>query len=705
MKRLYILVALLTACLSVSAQSINEQQAREQAVKFLMSDPGRSGTRQAMKQKPQLETAPVATTGLYVFNVEGGGFVVASGDKRALPVLGYSTTGRFDWERMPENMRWWLKEYSRAIAAFGDMQLSAQTRAGETRAAIAPMIKSLWGQNTVYNQLCPTYEGQVAKNKGERCLTGCVATAMAEVMNYYKWPKAATTSIPAYSYFVNNVQDKVEETFSADALEPITFDWNNILDTYLDKPDKDGNRNVRSDVTEAQKKAVAQLMRYCGQSVRMRYSPVVSLALTSPIAEALRNYFGYDKGTIRIGRDRIGIDNWEKLIYGELAAGRPVIYSGDATGGGHTFICDGYDGAGLFHFDWGWDGHYNNYFALSVLNPYMYDEEVTPNSSFSYEHSIVAGIQPPQEGTQPAPTWPVARLYSKPYILKEEGKDAELFFKVLYSDMVPAEATFKVELFVMDEKTGQLSQYSDLGMSFSMKSQLYYTKYIILPSAPNLPEGTTDFYIGMLCTSVEGAQWTNLSGETQVLRATMKGGNVTYEVLPSPAGLSLQSGKITKGSGTKGSDNDLTLTIKNDGAEYSGALWLREFFIGNDDPDKAYKAIIADPANHAGYTLEHTSKAGAFIKANSSENILFSFSPKSEGTYLFVLYEGVLDGNNELLNRPLAYCSKATLPTGISSAETKVAGEDAPYYNLSGQKVIPQRKGIYIHNGKKVILR
>ena len=271
--------------------------------------------------------------------------------------------------------------------------------------------------------------------------------------------------------------------------------------------------------------------------------------------------------------------------------------------------------------------------------------------------------------------------------------------------MVPAEATFKVELFVMDEKTGQLSQYSDLRSSFSMKSQLFYTKSIILPSAPNLPEGTTDFYIGMLCTSVEGAKWTNLSGETQVLRATMKGGNVTYEVLPSPAGLSLQSGKITKGSGTKGSDNDLTLTIKNDGAEYSGALWLREFFIGNDDPDKAYKAIIADPANHAGYTLEHTSKAGAFIKANSSENILFSFSPKSEGTYLFVLYEGVLDGNNELLNRPLAYCSKATLPTGIRSAETKVAGEDAPYYNLSGQKVVPQRKGIYIHNGKKVILR
>ena len=132
----------------------------------------------------------------------------------------------------------------------------------------------------------------------------------------------------------------------------------------------------------------------------------------------------------------------------------------------------------------------------------MYDEEVTPNSSFSYEHSIVAGIQPPQEGTQPAPTWPVARLYSKPYILKEEGKDAELFFKVLYSDMVPAEATFKVELFVMDEKTGQLSQYSDLGSSFSMKSQLFYTKSIILPSAPNLPEGTTDFYIGMLCTCI-----------------------------------------------------------------------------------------------------------------------------------------------------------------------------------------------------------
>jgi hypothetical protein len=135
------------------------------------------------------------------------------------------------------------------------------------------------------------------------------------------------------------------------------------------------------------------------------------------------------------------------------------------------------------------------------------------------------------------------------------------------------------------------------------------------------------------------------------------------------------------------------------------AARMQIYFIGNDDPAEAFKAIYNDPVKLGGYTLEHTSQAGAYIKANSSADVLFSFRPKSEGTYLFILYEALYDENIQLLNRPLAYCSLSTSSTGIQTIETKVEGEDTPYYNLSGQKVVPQRKGIYIHNGKKVILR
>jgi hypothetical protein len=705
MKRLHILVVLLAVCLSVSAQSISEQQAREQAVQFLMSDPGRSGTRQAMKQRPQLETAAVGTSGLYVFNVEGGGFVVASGDARALPVLGYSATGRFDWDRMPENMRWWLQEYSRAIAALGNTQLPSQTRAEETRAAIAPMIKCLWGQKAPYNHLCPIYDGDVTNYKGERCVTGCTATAMAQVMAFHQWPKKATTSIPAYQYEVSNVRQRplLRETFSAEALEPITFDWKNMLDTYLDEPDEEGQRNVRSNVTKAQRNAVAQLMRYCGQSVQMSYSPTVSLAWVPPIADALRNYFGYDQGVMFVDRRGVSIEKWEKGIYDELAAGRPVVFSGTSTDGGHTFVCDGYDGAGLYHFDWGWNGDCNNYFSLSVLNPNIYDNYVAYEASFSYAHGAVIGIQPPKEGTQPAPSWPVVQFYTKPYIATKDGQE-RLYFDVMYANLVP-EATFSIELFVKDETTGIFTQTSDFKLSVKMKSQDPCPIIITLPATFKGEDRTFDTYIGMLCTSVEGAQWSIISGETTVIRTTVKDGQATYVVMPSAAGLSIQSGRITRGMGTVGTNNDLTLTIQNKGEEYTGQVCLEEYFIGNDDPAEAFKAIYNDPVKLGGYTLEHTSQAGAYIKANSSADVLFSFRPKSEGTYLFILYEALYDEKIQLLNRPLAYCSLSTSSTGIQTIETKVEGEDTPYYNLSGQKVVPQRKGIYIHNGKKVILR
>lgn len=706
-KRLHILMVLLTVCLSVSAQSINEQQARERAVEFLMSDPGHSGTRQAMKQKPQLETATIGTSGLYVFNVAGGGFVVTSGDERTLPVLGYSTTGRFDWERMPENMRWWLQEYSRAITALGNAKLPAQTRAGEARAIINPLIKSQWGQEWVYNHQCPIYEGRVAKYNGTRCLTGCTATALAGVMRYHQWPKTATTAIPAYTYEVDNVQEKpkLQETFSLEGLEPVTFDWANMLDTYLTEPDEDGRREVRSDVTAAQKKAVAQLMRYCGQAVQMSYSPVTSLAWVQPIPEALRQYFGYDQGVRYVSRDGISIEHWEQGIYDELAAGRPVIYGGTSNDGGHTFICDGYDGAGLFHMDWGWDGECNNYFSLSVLNPYSYDKEVTVNSSYSYAQGAVVGIQPPKEGTQPAPNWPEPQLSIRPFIVSEEGKNDILNFTVMYANSFVPEATFSIELFVMDEATKKLKVATNLQFSQTMKATQRYPLGIALPATMEGGDRTFDFYIGMLCTSVEGAQWTNISGENYVIRATVKDGRASYEVMPSAKGLSLQGGRITKGTGTKGSDNDLTLTIQNNGEEYSGQMCLEEYPIGNDDPEKAYQAIYADPVNLGGYKLEHTANMGVYIGANSSGDVAFSFSPRSEGTYLFILYEGLFDEKGVVLNRPVAYCSLNILPTGIRTIETKTVGEDGPYYNLSGQKVVPQRKGIYIQNGKKVILR
>ena len=707
MRKQFILLLLLAVGIPASAQSISERQARENAAEFLMSNSDHSGTRQA--QKPQLETAAVGTPSLYVFNVDGGGFVVASGDSRTLPVLGYSTTGRFNWDRIPANMRWWLQEYSRAIAALGDVQLPAKTRAeGDARAAISPLIKSKWGQaDNVYNIQCPTYEGKVEKYKGKNCYSGCVATAMAAVMNYHKWPKAATQPIPAYEWIIKNAQEGAElkETFSADALPAVTFDWDNILDTYLNEPDADDNRTVKSDVTDAQKNAVAQLMRYCGQSVQMSYSPVNSTAPSETVSEALRKYFGYDKGATCLLRDQFTIDSWDKIIYDELAAGRPVIYAGAADGGGHAFVCDGYDGAGLYHIDWGWNGESNNYFALSVLNPYSYDKDVTPGFVYSYEQEAVVGIQPAKEGSQASP-WPMVSLYSKPYLVdSEDGKSVLLYFNAIYYDFDPAKATFNIELFSMNKSTGQLEQATDLKMKGEMDAQIFYNYSIELPKtdSENGGDRSYDLYIGMRCTSVENAGWQNISGATNFIRASVKDGNISYVVMPSPAGLSITKCEVTKGTGTQGSNNDLTFTLKNDGDEFNGTLYLEVFPIGTADPEKAYKDIKEDTGDT--YKVESTAKAGTYIKANTTGNLLFSFTPKSEGNYLFILYDYLMDSESKVLFRPIAHCSLGVTPTGIHAIDSKAEAADGPYYNLSGQQVVPQRKGVYIRNGKKVIVK
>ena len=144
------------------------------------------------------------------------------------------------------------------------------------------MVTCPWSQDPVFNDDCPMYTGEAAAGQGKRCVTGCTATAIAQVMYYHKWPKAATTAIPGYEYEVSNVQEGLKETFTLPELPATTFDWDNMRDKYLD-----ASGAVLSDVTPAQRKAVATLMRYVGQMVNMSYSPEISLSFHDPAVELM----------------------------------------------------------------------------------------------------------------------------------------------------------------------------------------------------------------------------------------------------------------------------------------------------------------------------------------------------------------------------------------------------------------------------------
>jgi hypothetical protein len=212
-------LAMMSSC--VYAQQITEQQAKERALQFL-TDGGKAKSRSAAPTGKLLKKASVEVSNLYAYNIDGGGFVIVSGDERTIPVLGYSDNGQIDWQHMPDNMRAWLTNYSQAIHALGNAELGLGAQPTTTgRVAIEPLLKTQWNQYEPYWNKCPFKE-----DMGRMCLTGCVATAMAQVMNYHQWPKKACKAVPAYDVgFAPNIDHY-------DELPATTFDWDNMIPSY-----------------------------------------------------------------------------------------------------------------------------------------------------------------------------------------------------------------------------------------------------------------------------------------------------------------------------------------------------------------------------------------------------------------------------------------------------------------------------------------
>ena len=312
-----------------------------------------------LQQRGRIVAAPFlrhATTGSadaswYVFNIgEGGGYVIASGDDGVPPILGYADEGSVDVDNMPENMRWWLDEYTCQIQFMrskGNSVLRAP-RKSPAQPAVSPLLTTRWNQTPPYNDACPI------DTNGLRCVTGCVATAMAQVLYYHhaRSVNSITHDIPAYV---------TERGVSVDAVPAGSFiDWDNMVEAY--------GRNIET--TPEQDEAVANLMKYCGTAVRMKYTSGTSGASTSHVAPAMIAYFNYSSKTAAWNRNNCGLsdDGWEDLIYHELSNSRPVVYSGwTKFNVGHAFVCDGYDGEGFFHFNWGWGGS-GGYYLLTAID-------------------------------------------------------------------------------------------------------------------------------------------------------------------------------------------------------------------------------------------------------------------------------------------------------------------------------------------------
>jgi hypothetical protein len=381
MKRLVLLLSVILIAMTMSAGVVTIDEALQKAQDFMARhhSMGTTGKLRLVQQKNALQQAEgQMDCKYYIFNQgTDEGFVIVSADDRTEPILGYADAGTFDEQYIPDNMRQWLRDYTEQIqqldvCGIEDCLTASAVPTG--RQYIQPMLMTRWGQDTPYNNFCPIDSTNAV------CLTGCVATAMAQVMNYYRYPSRTTMTIPAYTTETQNI--------AVPAIARTTIDWDNMLPSY------DGVV-----VNEAQIRAVATLMALCGFSVQMDYGSGASSAPMDEIPKAMIHYFGYDASTRQINRSGITTTQWESIIYGELVEGRPVIYRGnrDTKGkdSGHAFVIDGYDGQGYYHVNWGWTGNYNGFFLLSVLPPYVTSEEESQlsNEGYCLTHQAVIGIR------------------------------------------------------------------------------------------------------------------------------------------------------------------------------------------------------------------------------------------------------------------------------------------------------------------------
>ncbi|MEJ8804394.1 thiol protease/hemagglutinin PrtT [Pontibacter sp. H249] len=395
------LLVLLTFLISFSswAEPIDEQTAKAVGQQFFSSIKGGDNLRTGLNLKLAYKATSKASNPngriqqnvfYYAFNVnEADGFILISGDDKVAPVLGYSDQNGFDPKGLPQNVRKWLEGYKKEIQYLIEnniqatdevknewARLSGQASVNSTArvASVNPLMTTKWNQNPFYNDLAP-YDA----DSQQKTVTGCVATAMAQIMKYWNYP--ATGS--GFHSYKHPKYGTLAANFSSTA-----YDWASM-------PDQVNSSNL----------AVATLMYQIGVSVDMNYdiaanggSGAYVVSAASPVdhnsEHALKTYFGY-KSTLRgVQRKHYTNTTWVNLLKSELDARRPILFAGFGNGGGHAFVCDGYDANQLFHFNWGWGGAYDGYYRIDALNP---DGVGTGGGSGGYNsgQQAVIGIEPP----------------------------------------------------------------------------------------------------------------------------------------------------------------------------------------------------------------------------------------------------------------------------------------------------------------------
>ena len=485
---------------------------------------------------PRRSAASQEQSYYYVFNADGGqGFVIVSGDDRTEQILGYSDQGAFDAAQLPEPVANFLQSYADQIKHLDDIGYTVAPerlkapKQYNTRHAVAPLLKCRWGQGWPYNTHCPLYDGQ------NRAVAGCSAISLGQVMSFFKWPKQLKNDIQPYTDGKGNHHEGMPAG--------TTFDWDNIKDYY------DGN------ATQEEVDAVGKFVYAVGTMLQSSFGASTG-ASTTGHAEDLVKIFDYDDGVWTARRANYSIEEWAELFYQEVAAGRPVCYTGRSTGGGHAFALDGYDGEGLYHINWGWNGACDGYYRLEVLAP---GADAGTGASLTTDGYVLTNnaylsLHAPDEYSAIKQT--TLNLTTSARTLDDETKT----LGVKYTNGTGRQYVFDMSAAIIDED-GNLVPFGEVKTQNLAKSAAVTQQF----SLASLPAGTykvvpvskRDFDVDWQCDIINLHQYFEVT--------VAEDGSVTSQLKPSE---NLTVEELTFRSSLKVNDNqEVEVAFKNTGDE------------------------------------------------------------------------------------------------------------------------------------------
>ena len=700
------LVSLLVMAMAVWANPISKESARQKAQAFLTEQLAAKGLRSGARPVTMTQVEEASTTlygdKLYLFNAaEGNGFVIMSGDDRLEPVLGYATSGSIDMDNLPVNLRSWLQHYADEIE-YMEREGISQTRATVTDcgAPIESQLTCKWNQNPVYNKLCP----QVRIYADEACtellpygedgstnallpVTGCAATALAQVLYQWKSVTATVTDIPAREDVVWQDQINVESygtvgtpmwiKFSDEAIPAgTTIDWENMLDDYFE-------RNAEGQVigalgTEAQQDAVANLMHICGAALDMLYGVYFgsgSSALSQNVLIAAYNVFGF-KNASAYFQEEFRYQDWLQRLYDEVKVAKSVVFVGQSKGGGHAFVIDGYDKEDFFHVNWGWSGICDGMYRISSLQPIEQGAggAVGDDNGYRMMQSFYTGLYPDAPSPKQDLRVEIFQADQEAVIEPENGKFEIPWLALRVCNISMPTMRVKTGIAIAHDNNTEVVPLTDDFEEMDLEGTLTWDK-LQLKLNSTIPDG--EYYLlPIFCTDVQ--DW-NLCGralETYV-KLTKKGNQMTVENV-APFELEV---------------------VETDNAEtYQAGEPIAVKATLKVKKGSLHETLIGGYVKEGARQLEGSGNYEVYYKeAGDTFDFDFAFpNGLSEGTYKLVLINTSGYGTD---------VCQFTVTTGTGIKDVKNDTLNMKHYNLQGQRVGEGYKGLVIRQGKKYLKR